>query len=70
MLFTRGITIVEQGNRCPAVPLVLLCSIRLDGGIFWDFFGCFGQKNRIPVRKSNLAIWFWDINAPTVRKLR
>ncbi|CAM9219244.1 unnamed protein product [Laminaria digitata] len=43
-LITREYKIVEQGNRCPAVPQVLPLNTRLDGGmefsgIFLAFFG-------------------------------
>ena len=46
-------SIVAQGNRCPAVPHVLPCSLTLDGGIDLSgkFVAFFGQKNRIPVHK-------------------
>ena len=35
-----------------------------------NFVAFFGQKNRIPVRKSNLIIIrFWNYNARTVQQL-
>ena len=51
---------------------MLPCNLRLDGGM--DLSGKFvassGQKNRIPVRKSNLVIIrFWNYNARTVRQV-
>ena len=53
-----------QSLPCGSLP----CSIRLDGGIIWDFSGIFGQKNEFPASKSNtsrsIISWFWEINAP------
>ena len=38
--------IVEQGHRCPAVPYVVPCGLRLNGGmdLSGNFVAFFGQK--------------------------
>ena len=63
-------SIVEQTNRCPTVPYVFPCSVRVDGGItgIRVFLAFFGQKKTDPcalIDFNHLVLGYQRTNCAT-----